>query len=97
MKKAGVTPDKLMIQSKNLLVVETYYKGVSNKTELYEPVGKEGTDWDIQFNSPMHGKMLYSINWVTGRYRLTVYLLDKSKIIPAAQKFGKCELIHPGQ
>jgi hypothetical protein len=97
MKKAGVSPDKVVVQSKNLLFVETYYKGISNKTEVYEPVGKDGTDWEIQFNTPIRGRMLYSINWVTGRYRLSVYALDHSKTIPAAQTFGKCELIHPGQ
>jgi hypothetical protein len=96
MKKAGVAPDKVMLRSKNLLFVETYHKGISNKTEVYEPVGKDGTDWDIEFNSPIHGRMLYSINWTMGRYRLSVYALDHSKTIPAAQKFGKCELIHLG-
>jgi hypothetical protein len=67
MTKAGAVPDKSVLQAKSLLFVETYYKGVSNKTQVYEPAGKEGTDWDIEFNSPIHGRMLYSINWTTGR------------------------------
>jgi hypothetical protein len=95
MKKAGAVPDRVVLQAKRLLFLETYYKGISNKTEVYEPVGREGTDWDIEFNSPIHGRMLYSINWTTGRYRLSVYALDHSKTIPADQKFGKCEEIHP--
>ena len=97
MKKAGVTPDKTVLQAKNLLFVETYYKGVSNKTEIFSPVGKDGTDWDLEFASPLHGRMLYSINWTTGRYRLSVYALDRSKAIPAEQRYGKCELIHSRQ
>jgi len=97
MKEAGAVPDKTVLQARNLLFVETYYEGVSNKTVVYVPVGRDGTDWDIEFNSPIHGRMLYSINWTTGRYRLSVYALDRSKTIPTAQTFGKCELIHPKQ
>jgi len=95
MKKVGAVPDKSVLQAKSLLFVETYYKGVSNKTQVYEPVGKEGADWGIEFNSPIHGRMLYSINWTTGRYRLMVYALDSSKTVPADEKSGKCEVIHP--
>lgn len=95
MKKAGATPDKIILQAKDLLFVETYYKGVSNKTEILSPVGKDGTDWDVEFDTPLHGRMLYSLNWATGRYRLFVYDLDKSKATPAAERSGKCELIHP--
>lgn len=97
MKKAGVSPEKAMIQLKNLLFVETYYKGINNETLAYEPIGKDGTDWSIEFGSPIHGKIVYSINWATGRYRMSVYALDHTKTVPAAQKFGKCELIHPEQ
>ncbi len=101
MKKAGAAPDKVILQAKKLLFVEMYYKGVSNKTQMYEPVREDGTDWDIEFNAPVrsgvsfHGRMLYSIDWTTGRYSLSVYALDRSKAIPAQQTFGKCELIHP--
>ena len=95
MKEAGAPLTKTVLQTKDLLFVETYYKGVSNKTEVYEPVGKDGTDWDIEFGSPLHGRMLYTINWTTGRYRLSVFALDHSKTIPAYESFGKCEVIHP--
>lgn len=95
MKKVGAVPDKSVLQATSFLFVETYYKGVSNKTQIYEPVGREGTDWDIEFRSPIHGRMLYSINWTTGRYRLMVYALDHSKTMPADDKSGKCEVIHP--
>jgi serine/threonine-protein kinase len=98
MKKSGAVPDKVILQAKDMLFVETYYKGVSNKTQLYEPVGKDGTDWNIEFNAPIHhGRMLYSIDWTTGRYRLSVYALDHSKTIPVKQGFGKCEVIHSGK
>jgi hypothetical protein len=97
MKKAGVTPDKTVLQAKDLLVVETYYKGVSNKTEIFSPVGSDGTEWDLEFASPFHGRMLYSINWATGRYRLSIYILDRSKATPAEQRYGKCESIHVKQ
>jgi hypothetical protein len=43
---------------------------------------------------PFHARMVYSINWATGRYRLQVYALDRSKFIPAAEGSGQCELIH---
>jgi hypothetical protein len=95
MRKAGVKPDKLMIQSRDLLFVETYYKGISNDTAIYDPVGKSGTQWFGEFTSPMHGKIVYSFNWVTGRYRMSVYVLDRSQTVPAKEVFGKCELIHP--
>ncbi len=95
MKQAGEPLTKTVLEAKDLLFVETYYKGVSNKTQVYEPVGKDGTDWDIEFGAPIHGRMLYSINWTTGRYRLSVFALDKSKTIPAYSGSGKCELIHP--
>jgi hypothetical protein len=97
MKKAGVTLVETVLQAKHLLFVETYYKGVGNKTETFSPVGKEGTDWDLEFASPFHGRMLYSINWATGRYRLSVYILDRSKATPSEQRYGKCELIHTRQ
>ena len=95
MKDAGAPIPKVILQGKDVLFVETYYKGVSNKTEVYEPVGKDGTGWDIEFGYPLHGRMLYSINWTTGRYRLSPYALDYNKKVPASQTYGKCEVIHP--
>ena len=95
MKKVGEAPSKEILQAKNFLFVETYYKGVSNKIELFSPVGKDGTDYDIEFKSPIHGRMVYSISWITGRYRMMLYALDHSKTLPANEDSGKCELIHP--
>jgi len=43
----------------------------------------------------MYGKMKYSINWITGRYKLEVFYLPKSKTVPVSVGFGKCESIHP--
>ena len=94
MKKAGVSPEKTILQWKNLLFVETYYKGVSNEAQVYGPLGNDGTQWSIEFSSPLHGRIIYSINWATGRYRMSMYALDLSKAVPAKQVFGKCELIH---
>jgi hypothetical protein len=96
MKKAGEPSDDTMLKAAKFLFVETYYKGVvSNKTEIYEPVGTDGTDFDTEFGKPFHGKMVYIINWVTGRYRLQVFDLDKNKDVAAGEDSGKCELIHP--
>jgi hypothetical protein len=44
MKDAHASLTKDVLRAKDLLFVETYYKGVSNKTEVWEPVGKDGTD-----------------------------------------------------
>jgi len=49
----------------------------------------------IRAYEPFHGRMLYTINWATGRYRLQVFDLDKNKDIADAEDSGKCELIHP--
>jgi hypothetical protein len=96
MKKAGEPPDSALSKVAKVLFVEGYYKGViTQKTEMYDPVGTDGTDWDIEFHKPFHGRMLYSINWVTGRYREQVYDLDKNKDVALAEGSGKCELIHP--
>jgi hypothetical protein len=98
MKKVGETPSKEVLQAKNLLFVEIYYKGVPHAIQLFSPVAeKEGTDYDIQFKSPFHGRIIYSINWITGRYRMIVYALDNSKTLPADESSGKCELIHPNK
>jgi hypothetical protein len=96
MKKAGHTPEKAVLLAKNELFVQTYFKGVANTLQPYDPVpGKEGTDWDIEFGKPLHGRIVYSINWATGRYRMLTYALDSNKTLPAAQSSGKCEPIHP--
>lgn len=95
MKEAGHTPEKAVVQAKDLLFVQTYFKGVANEMEPYDPVvGKAGTDWEIEFGKPLHGKMIYSINWATGRYRLQIYDLDHNKTLPADEVSGKCEVIH---
>lgn len=96
MKVAGHTPEKVVVQAKDLLFVQTYFKGVANTMETYDPVvGKKGTDWEIEFGKPLHGKIVYSINWTTGRYRMMTYALDYNKTLPADEGSGKCEVIHP--
>lgn len=96
MKQAGHTPEKAVLLAKNELFVQTYFKGVANTLDPYDPVpGKEGTDWDIEFGKPLHGRIVYSINWKTGRYRMLTYALDYNKTVPAAESSGKCEPIHP--
>lgn len=78
------------------LAVQTYFKGVASRTQIYEKVDKDSDEnWGLEFMSPMHGKMVYMINWSTGRYRLLVFALDHSKTLPASEISGKCELIHP--
>jgi hypothetical protein len=98
MKKGGNAAEAKKIeksQAKDSLFVRTYYKGVASETQIYEAVGTEGTDYSIEFKSPVHGKNVYSINWATGRYRLRVYALDSRVHLAAAERSGKCELIHP--
>jgi hypothetical protein len=95
MNESGHTPEKAVVQAKDALFVEIYFKGVANKLQPYAPVvGKEGTDWYFEFSSPAHGKIVYSINWKTGRYRMLTYALDYNKTLPADESSGKCELIH---
>jgi serine/threonine-protein kinase len=78
---------------KNSLFVRTYYKGVASDFVIYYPVGTDGNVYDTEGMKPFHARMVYSFNWATGRYRLQVYALDRSKFIPAAEASGQCELI----
>jgi hypothetical protein len=97
MKKAGQTPGKETLAFKDGLFVQTYTKGVAiSGGEVYEGIGKSGTDFEVVFMKPLHGKIVYSFNWLTGRYRWVLYDLDRNKILPAQNRSGKCELIHPG-
>ena len=79
------------------LYVQTYYKGVPNEPAFYRNAEGEKGSYHIDFDAPIrHGRMVYRINWKTGRFLLLVYALDRSKDIPAAKTSGKCELIHAG-
>jgi len=78
------------------LVVQPYFKGVASDAQILDKVNKDSdAEWSLEFKAPMHGKIVYRINWVTGRYRLMVYALDHSKTVPADEISGRCELIHP--
>jgi len=78
------------------LVVQKYFKGVANDPAIYEKIDKNSDEgWGLKFDSPIHGKTVYLMNWTTGRYRFLVYALDRSKTVPASEMSGKCELIHP--
>jgi len=95
MEEAGHAPSKAVMQAKNQLFVQTYFKGVASPFQKYAPVaGSAGIDWEIEFRKPFHGKMVYSIDWATGRYRRRMYALDVNKELPADYISGKCELIH---
>ena len=102
MKKNGETGTKVMLPVKDALFVKTYYKGVGSEDYLYESVKKDvvdevNRDYSVEFGKPMPGKMVYSINWATGRYLLHVFMFQKSRTIPTTEGSGKCELIHPTQ
>jgi hypothetical protein len=90
---------KTMALLKNDLFVKTYYKGVGSEDYIYEAANESQTDdnreYFIEFKGPSPGKMVYSINWTTGRYLLRVYMFQKSRVVPSADGAGKCELIHP--
>jgi len=93
---AGV---KTTARVKNDLFVKTYYKGIGSEDYIYEAAKKDQTDdnqeYSIEFKGSSPGKMVYSINWTTGRYLLWVYIFQKSRVVPSADGAGKCELIHP--
>lgn len=100
MKKSGETGTNVMSLEKDGLFVTPYYKGVVSEDYLYESVKKAiadevNKDYSVEFGKPMPGKMVYSINWATGRYLQRVFIFQKSRTIPASEGSGKCELIHP--
>jgi hypothetical protein len=78
------------------LVVQNYVKGVAGATLIFEKMDKDSDErWSMEFKSPLHGRIVYMFNWTTGRYRHQVFALEHSKSLPAAEDYGKCELIHP--
>ena len=80
------------------IFVRTYYKGVANgDLGVFEPSGTEGTAYSLEANKPIHVRMVYNVNWTTGRYRLQVYALEHSSTVPTGETSGKCELIHDKQ
>jgi hypothetical protein len=84
---------KAMSEGKNLLFVQSYNHGVANDLLMYDPDDPTGSNFSVTFEKPFHGKMAYSINWTTGRYKLQLSYLDLK--LPAIIGYGKCELIHP--
>ena len=103
MKQNGDTSGIKNLQAaKTALIVETFYKGVSSGTNIFDLAKREDSsedskDYSYEFAGKNPGKMLYSINWATGRYLLRVYMYQKSRTIASAEGSGKCELIHPAQ
>jgi len=100
MRKAGDTEGvKTLLQAKDSLLLQTYYKGVGSEGYIYDPVKRDlpndNQEYSLEFGSPSSGKMVFSINWVTGRYLQKVYMYQKSRTVPSAEGSGKCELIHP--
>jgi hypothetical protein len=97
MKRNGEKISKEMAQEmKGGLAVQTYFKGVANKVIVYDEqkeMERADNTYSIEFGSPFKGKMVYKINWITGRYRLQVFAANKA--VPASEASGKCELIHP--
>ena len=91
--KIGAKPKPL---SGEFLTVQIYFKGVASDTTLYEKMDKDSDErWSQEIKSPLRGKIIYLINWATGRYRLLVFAFERSKTVPAGEYSGKCELIHP--
>jgi hypothetical protein len=77
---------------KNGLYVHTYRNGVLKQQAIYE---KTDHGYELESGAPLHGKMVYRINWSTGRFTLELYAPDHDKNAPASQISGKCELIDP--
>ena len=95
----GTSPKGTTSETKSFrasMLVRTYNHGVANgDVQVYDAGDQKGVDYGIEFTSPIHGKMVYSINWTTGRYLLRIYALDHSKTVPAFFGSGKCELVYP--
>jgi hypothetical protein len=92
---------KDLAAAKDGLIVESFYKGVSSGTNIFDLVKKvdqngDSEEYNYEFAGKNPGKMVYSINWATGRYLQRVYMYQKSRTLAAAEGSGKCELIHPG-
>jgi hypothetical protein len=79
---------------KKSILIAYVTKGVEGRQWVFEP---EDSDYSMVFETPYPGKMKYSANWTTGRYRLQVYDKRKSTVNPVMEDTGKCELIHPNQ
>jgi len=99
-KKTGNTSSlKKLMRAKDSLLVQTFYKGVASNGYIYDPVKKDQTDehrdYSMEFKSPKPGRMVYSINWTTGRYLLRMYIFQKSRTIPVKEETGRCEPIYP--
>lgn len=102
MKQNGEKASENLQAARNSLIVETYYKGVSSGTKIFDLTKRhdsfgDSKDYSFEFGGKHPGKMLYSINWATGRYLLRVYMYEKSGTVASAEGSGRCELIHPGQ
>ena len=94
--KAGIL--RTLEKAGDVLWVQTFNRGVSNN-ESPDPFDKMENDpgyyRDFTKDPIKHGRIVFSINWSTGRYRFKVYDLDYS-VVPAMEMPGKCELIHDG-
>jgi hypothetical protein len=103
MKKSGnKTGAKELALAKDGLTVESYYKGVGSGTNIFDLVKREDSngdskDYSYEFGGKTQGKIVYSINWATGRYLMRVYMYQQSRHIAANEGSGRCELIHPAQ
>ncbi len=84
---------KVVAQAGHGLLVQRYYKGVSNGEPLFYQNINGGYQFD--FDSPFDGREIYLVNWTTGRYRQLVYVHKDAKYVLSADAAGKCELIHP--
>ena len=62
-KKAGDTAGiKDMLQVKDSLLLQTYYKGVASEEYIYDPFGKghpgDSREYSLEFKGPTPGKMI---------------------------------------
>jgi hypothetical protein len=54
--KAGAKPKPLGGED---LAVQSFFKGVSSGTQIYDKVDKDSDEkWSLEFKSPLHGKMV---------------------------------------
>jgi hypothetical protein len=91
---------KILSEFKGDVMVETYRKGVSGGRDVFEVARRDNSstpesEYSYEYAGESPGRILYSIHWTTGRYRLKVYSYGKSKVLPVAESSGKCELIRP--
>lgn len=95
-KKSGdIAAVQRMQGRENDLVFDPYNKGIEAGLQFFYQDKAESNSYSMTITSPFKGKITYTINWSTLRFR--VLLVSSGKHVPQPLDVtGRCELIHPG-